>query len=147
MLAALDRGEITDAKTVAALLLYARRRADAMIARRLVVRGRVQGVGYRDAMIEAATRAGRRRLGAQSPRRHGRGARAGRARGGRRAIVAWCRRGPPAARVDAMSLTSPAAADPALAEFAPRADRVSSSAPAYVRRRVARTPKMSFHAA
>ena len=35
MLAALDRGEITDAKTVAALLLYARRRR-AMIARRLV---------------------------------------------------------------------------------------------------------------
>ena len=39
LLAALDRGEVTDAKTVAALLLYARRKSDSMIARRLTIRG------------------------------------------------------------------------------------------------------------
>ncbi len=55
LLAAFDRGEITDSKTVAALFMLERRRAAVTAALRLVVRGRVQGVGYRDAMTAIAT--------------------------------------------------------------------------------------------
>ncbi|MBS0320106.1 MAG: acylphosphatase [Proteobacteria bacterium] len=55
LLAAFDRGEITDSKTVAALLMLERRRAASTAALRIVVRGRVQGVGYRDAMTSIAT--------------------------------------------------------------------------------------------
>ena len=65
-----------------------------MIARRLIVRGRVQGVGYRYAMVEAATRCG-------VPAGCAIGATArvealvqGDADAVER-LVAWCRRGPP----------------------------------------------------
>lgn len=66
LLAALDRGEITDAKTVTALLLHNRHvRCSSrpawpgrVIARRLVISGKVQGVGYRDGMLAVARAAG-----------------------------------------------------------------------------------------
>ena len=128
MLAALDRGEITDAKTVAALLLYARRRARAMIARRLIVRGRVQGVGY-------PLRDGRGRDGAGVAgwvRNRRDGTVEALVQGDADAVerlVAWCRRGPPAARVDGGD-------DVADAESrSPRVDASSSCADANSRSR------------
>jgi acylphosphatase len=69
-----------------------------MIARRVVVHGRVQGVGYRDAMCEAARGARaqgwvRNRLdGTVEALIQGEPAAV-------EALVAWCRRGAPAARV------------------------------------------------
>ena len=72
-----------------------------MIARRLVVRGRVQGVGYRDAMIGAA-----RRLGiAGWVRNCNDGTVEAFVQGEADAVaeaIGWCRRGPPAARVTAV---------------------------------------------
>jgi acylphosphatase len=73
-------------------------RADAMIARRLVVSGRVQGVGYRAAMIEAAHAIGisgwvrNRDDGTVEAVVQGEDERIER-------MLTWCRRGPPAARV------------------------------------------------
>jgi acylphosphatase len=69
-----------------------------MIARRLVIRGRVQGVGYREAMVAAA-----REVGAVGWVRNLRdGAVEALVQGDPEAVervVAWCRRGPPVARV------------------------------------------------
>ena len=39
-------------------------------SRSIVIHGRVQGVGYRDAAVQAAFTLGRQRLGAQPQRRH-----------------------------------------------------------------------------
>ena len=70
----------------------------APIARRLVIRGRVQGVGYRDAMIGAALAADvrgwvrNRRDGSVEAHVQGRPEDVER-------LSAWARRGPPAARV------------------------------------------------
>ena len=89
-----------------------------MIARRLVIRGRVQGVGYRYAMIDAATARGvagwvcNRRDGTVEALVQGDAAEV-------EAVVAWCRRGPPAARVEEV-LALPAAADPAVVDFSHR---------------------------
>ena len=70
-----------------------------MPAQLLVVRGRVQGVGYRDAAVQAAFDARRDGLGAQSQRRHAsRRCVQGDAAAVER-FVEWCRRGPPLARV------------------------------------------------
>lgn len=86
-----------------------------MIAVRLVVAGRVQGVGYRDAMVEAAGAAGvagwvrNRRDGTVEALVQGDAAAVERA-------VVWARRGPPAARVDRVDIHE-AAIDPALASF------------------------------
>ena len=86
-----------------------------MIARRLVIRGSVQGVGYRYAMVEAARAldvAGwvrNRRDGTVEAFAQGDAAAI-------EAIIAWCRRGPPAARVtDVETLASEA--DTAVGEF------------------------------
>jgi len=69
-----------------------------VIARRIVVHGRVQGVGYRDALCEAVRDARvqgwvrNRRDGTVEALVQGEPSAV-------EALVAWCRRGPPAARV------------------------------------------------
>src|SRR5215468_9759016 len=69
-----------------------------MIARRLTICGRVQGVGYRDAMVEAAGSFGicgwvRNRVdGTVEALIQGESAAVEK-------LLSWCRRGPPAARV------------------------------------------------
>lgn len=88
-----------------------------MIARRLVVRGRVQGVGFRYSMVDAA-RAHRvtgwvRNLRDGSVEAFVQGDVAA-----VEAVVAWCRRGPPGARVEVVE-TESATADPGIADFAP----------------------------
>ena len=86
-----------------------------MIARRLTIHGRVQGVGYRAWMVEAATALGvcgwvrNRRDGAVESFVQG-DARA------LESLVSQCRRGPPAARVTEIA-TLDATADPALDAF------------------------------
>jgi ADP-ribose pyrophosphatase len=104
MLAMADRGEITDVKTVAALYYLERRRAaQAPCARLLRIRGRVQGVGFRDALIMRAREAGavgwvRNRIDdTVEAFVQGEPAAVGR-------VIAWARRGPPAARVDGVEV-------------------------------------------
>jgi acylphosphatase len=87
-------------------------------ARHVLVRGRVQGVGYRHAAREAA-----RVLGLCGwVRNCADGAVEIFVQGPRTAtlqFVDWCGRGPPAARVDAVEVVA-AAADPALVSFQQR---------------------------
>lgn len=86
-----------------------------MIARRVIVRGRVQGVGYRDATIEAATALG---VAGWVRNVHDGTVEAwlqGDATAVERAIH-WCRRGPPAARVTAVEVAE-SAVDERLAAF------------------------------
>jgi len=86
-----------------------------MIARRVVVRGRVQGVGFRYAMVDVASEAGvsgwvrNRRDGAVEALVQGDATAVD-------AIVAWCRRGPPAARVTGVDVEA-AEADARIAGF------------------------------
>ena len=86
-----------------------------MIARRLVIRGRVQGVGYRYAMIDAARASGvagwvRNRCdGAVEALVQGEP-------GAVDGIIGWCRRGPPAAHVTGIAALD-AKVDPALETF------------------------------
>lgn len=92
-----------------------------MIARRLVISGRVQGVGYREAMVAAARAA---RL-AGWVCNHRDGTVLALVQGEPAAVeqvIAWCRRGPPAARVTAVD-AAPADPDPALPDFRWRATR------------------------
>jgi len=78
-----------------------------MIARRVRVGGRVQGVGYRDAMMRAADAhavAGwvrNRRDGHVEAHLQGEPPAV-------EAVIAWCRQGPPAARVTAVEVTEAA---------------------------------------
>jgi len=116
LLAAADRGEVTDMKTLATLYFLERRaRRGSSVARRLVIAGRVQGVGYRDAMSDLASRSGvvgwvrNRRDGSVEAWLQGTPAAVER-------IVAWARRGPPAARVSAVDIDE-AAVDAALHVF------------------------------
>jgi len=90
-----------------------------VVARRVAVRGVVQGVGYRYAMVEAARAAGvvgwvrNRRDGSVEAIVQGDGAAV-------LAVVAWCEGGPDGARVDAVEV-SDATADDTLAGFHVRA--------------------------
>jgi acylphosphatase len=69
----------------------------------LLVSGRVQGVAFRAASVEEARRLGLRGWVRNLP--DGRvEAEAEGDRAGVEALVAWCRRGPPAARVDALGV-------------------------------------------
>jgi acylphosphatase len=86
-----------------------------MIARRLVIGGRVQGVGYRYALVEAAVACGvagwvrNRRDGTVEAFVQGEPAAV-------EAVMAWCRRGPPGAHVAAVDSAS-AATDSTVATF------------------------------
>jgi acylphosphatase len=86
------------------------------VARTLVVRGRVQGVGYRHAAVQAAIELGitgwvrNRSDGAVEAFAQGAPAAVA-------AFAAWCRRGPPLARVTDVEVGD-ASPDPALAQFA-----------------------------
>ena len=86
-----------------------------MIARRLTISGRVQGVGYRYAMVDAASALGvhgwvrNRRDGAVEALVQGELDAVER-------LTSWCRRGPAAARVTEVT-TVDATCDPALGAF------------------------------
>jgi len=86
-----------------------------MIARRVVVRGRVQGVGYRYSTVEAAERYGitgwvrNRRDGTVEALIQGETAAV-------LAMLDWCRRGPPGARVEAVDAAE-IAPDSAVVDF------------------------------
>jgi acylphosphatase len=86
-----------------------------MIARRLVIRGRVQGVGYRDALVDAARGEGLggfvRNAADGSVEAHLQGDHEPVAR-----IIAWAAQGPALARVDAV-LVEEVEPDPALRAF------------------------------
>ena len=89
-----------------------------MVAWQLVIHGRVQGVGYRMAMAEAASALGvagwvrNRRDGTVEAVVQGDDAVVQR-------LLAWCRRGPPGARVTAIN-TRVLEVNPAMDVFAPR---------------------------
>jgi acylphosphatase len=86
-----------------------------MIAWQLTIRGRVQGVGYRDAMVDAANAFGLR--GWVRNRRDGTvEALVQGDAGAVERILSWCRRGPASAHVTAIA-TLEVAADPALDDF------------------------------
>lgn len=117
VLAMADRGEITDVKTVAALYHLERRRAArAPVARLLRIRGRVQGVGFRDALVVRAREAGAhgwvRNRADDTVEAFVQGAPEAVER-----VVAWARRGPTPARVDGIEVHE-VALDTALDGFA-----------------------------
>lgn len=118
LLAAFDRGEITDSKTVAGLFWMERRMAARALAAQLTIRGRVQGVGYRDALTATAMAAGLagwvRNRADGSVEAHLQGSPAALER-----VVAWAARGPIMARVQAVE-RSDAAVDSAHTTFALR---------------------------
>jgi len=86
------------------------------VARRLVIAGRVQGVGFREATVDAARAAGvvgwvrNRADGTVEVLAQGSSDAVDR-------LVAWCRRGPPFARVTGVEVV-PAVVDAALDDFA-----------------------------
>jgi acylphosphatase len=89
------------------------------IARRVVVTGHVQGVGYRDAAVQAAFE----QTVAGWVRNRADGAVEIMVQGAPDAVerfVEWCRRGPPLARVADVA-SAPAAVDPELRAFEWRA--------------------------
>ena len=86
------------------------------VARRLVISGRVQGVGFREATVDAARAAGV----AGWVRNRADGTVEVLVQGSPDAVdrlVAWCRRGPPLARVTGVDVAT-AAADASLERFA-----------------------------
>ena len=86
------------------------------VARHLVIRGRVQGVGYRDATVQAAftmrVAGWVRNRGDGTVEAHVQGEPAAVDR-----FVAWCAQGPPLARVSGIEATD-AEADASLRDFA-----------------------------
>lgn len=86
-----------------------------VVARRIVVAGRVQGVGYRDSAVQAAFSLGvdgwvrNRRDGTVEAFAQGDASAVDR-------FVEWCRRGPPLARVSGVSATD-APVDGGLRDF------------------------------
>ena len=122
ILAMADRGEITDVKTIAALYYLERRRASrAPRARLLRIRGRVQGVGFRDALIMRAREAGAvgwvRNRADDTVEAFVQGEPSV-----VECVIAWARRGPPPARVDGV-LVHEVALDAKLEGFARWATR------------------------
>ena len=103
-------------------------RVDAVIARRLVVRGRVQGVGYRFAMTEAALALGvagwvrNRRDGTVEAVVQGDDASVER-------LLEWCRRGPPGAHVTAIADRGASTSIPLCEDFAAAAPDGIGEAP------------------
>jgi len=89
-----------------------------MIARRVLIRGRVQGVGFRFAMVDVAREADV--VGWVRNRRDGavEGLVQGHATAVER-VVEWCRRGPPGARVTDIESTD-APVDSTLRDFIQR---------------------------
>jgi acylphosphatase len=90
-----------------------------VIARHLVVQGRVQGVGYRDAAVQQAFAQGIKGW----VRNRGDGTVEAHVQGDADAVdgfVAWCRQGPPLARVFKVDATD-ALVDATLRDFAWRA--------------------------
>jgi ADP-ribose pyrophosphatase len=113
--AALDDGRLTDAKSIAALALHARWMRAATRSVNLRIRGRVQGVGYRDFAWREATALGV----AGFVRNRGDGSVEAHVQGPRErcdAFVERCRRGPRASSVKRIEVTR-AAEDAALTEF------------------------------
>jgi len=87
-----------------------------LAAKHVVVHGRVQGVGYRDAAVQAAFTLG---IGGWV-RNRGDGTVEAHAQGPAQAVerfVEWCRKGPPLARVSRVEAID-AAVDAALRDFA-----------------------------
>ena len=97
--AAIDEGRVTDAKTIAALAMHSRWQGAQARSVRLRIRGRVQGVGYRDFAVRSARVAG---LAGWVRNRHD-GSVEAQVQGAREACDAFidaCRDGPQLARVD-----------------------------------------------
>jgi ADP-ribose pyrophosphatase len=122
LLAMADRGEITDVKTVATLFFLERRRASmAPCARLLRLSGRVQGVGFRYALIVRARDAGVsgwvRNRADDTVEAFVQGEPSA-----VDSVVAWTRRGPPAARVDRIEVHD-VALDATLTDFTQRPTR------------------------
>ena len=117
LLAAAERGEVTDMKTLATLFQLERRGIGArrQRAQHLLISGRVQGVGFRDTMVDVARAHGvagwvrNRSDGRVEACIQGPDAKVD-------ALLAWTRRGPPLARVERVE-TSDAVVDPGLAAF------------------------------
>ncbi|TMH67970.1 MAG: acylphosphatase [Betaproteobacteria bacterium] len=89
-----------------------------MIARRIVIRGQVQGVGFRFALVDAARESGV----AGWVRNRFDGTVEALVQGESRAterMIEWCRRGPPGARVIDVDVTD-VPVDPLLTDFAQR---------------------------
>jgi acylphosphatase len=90
-----------------------------LTARRLEIRGRVQGVGYRDAAVQAAFELGIHGWVRNRREGHVEALAQGEAEAVER-FVLWCRRGPPLARVAEVA-QSEAEVDAELAAFETRA--------------------------
>jgi len=101
---AIESEQLTDAKTISALALYSRWNLTASRSVRLSITGRVQGVGYRDCAIRAASVAGlagwvrNRSDGSVEARVQGE-------RGACDAFIDACAEGPRAGRVERVEVT------------------------------------------